>query len=115
MGKNDNDRDSKKINRIGSSHSPKEVKATEALTEVGKVQGASEVKRVTGVGGVRRADAAGAVSFEQRERLMKIVTEEAEKLAAQGVLSNQQRAVIENAVKLAIDAALVDEPPPPKR
>jgi len=103
-----NKEDDKKVGAIGTSGATKGVKATESLSEVDKVKGASAVKGVSEVSGVGRSGAIGAVSIEQRDKLMAIVTEEAEKLAAQGVLSKSQRDVVEQAVKMAIDASLIE-------
>lgn len=100
--------DEKKIGAIGSSGSTKGVKATESLSEVDKVKGADAIKSVIGVSGVGKAGAVGAVSIEQREKLMTIISEEAEKLAAQGIISKSQREVVEQAVKMAIDASLIE-------
>jgi hypothetical protein len=100
--------DDKKIGAIGSSGSTKGVKATESLSEIDKVKGASGVQGVTGVSGVGKAGAIGSISIEQREKLMTIVAEEAQKLAAQGIISKSQREVVEQAVKMAIDASLIE-------
>jgi hypothetical protein len=105
MGQKDDD---KKVGAINTSGSTKGVKATESLSEVDKVKGASAVKGVTGVSGVGKTGAVGAVSIEQRERLMTIIAEEAEKLTAQGIISKSQREVVEHAVKMAIDASLIE-------
>lgn len=100
--------DEKKIGAIGSSGSTKGVKATESLSEVDNVKGADAIKSVSGVSGIGRTGAVGAVSLEQREKLMTIIAEEAEKLTAQGVISKSQREVVEQAVKMAIDASLIE-------
>ncbi len=107
--------DEKKIGAIGSSDSTKGVRATESLSEVDKVKGADAIKGVAGIAGVGKTGAIGAVSIEQRERLMSIITEEAEKLAAQGVISKSQREVVEQAVKMAIDASLIETKESKKR
>jgi hypothetical protein len=48
------------------------------------------------------------MSFEQRERLMAIVSQETEKLASQGAIPKSQKELVEAAVKMAIDGSLVD-------
>lgn len=102
------DDDKKKIGGVKSSGSTKGVKATESVSEVQRVKATSAVKGVAAVSGVGKAGAIGAMSFEQRERLMTIVTQEAEKLAAQGAIPKSQRDVVEAAVKMAIDASLIE-------
>ena len=107
--------DDKKIGAVSSSASAKGVKATESLSEVDKVKGASAIKGISGVSGVGKAGAIGALNLEQRERLMTIISEESQKLAAQGVISNRQRDLVEQAVKMAIDATLIEAQDSKKR
>ena len=98
-------KDDKKIGAVGSSQSTKGVKATENVSEVDKVKGAASVPGVSRVSG---AGPLGAITLEQRERLMTLVSEEAEKLAAQGVIPKSQREIVEQAVKMVIDASLIE-------
>lgn len=105
MSSKDND---KKVSGVTSSSSTKGVKATESVSEVGKVKEAAAVKGVAGVAGVGKAGALGSVSFEQRAKLMSIVSEETERLIAQGVIPKSQRDVVEQAVKMVIDASLLE-------
>jgi hypothetical protein len=98
----------KKVDKIGASDPTKRVKSTEAVSDVEKVKGASAVSRVAGVAGVGATNSIGKVSLEQREKLMGIVTEEAAKLAAQGVIPKSQKEIVEQAVKMVIDATLIE-------
>lgn len=100
--------DDKKIGGVTSSGSTKGVKATDSVSEVGKVKEAAAVKGVAGVHGVGKAGALGSISYEQRAKLMTIVTEETERLIAQGVIPKNQRDVVEQAVKMVIDASLLE-------
>ena len=101
-------KDDKKIGAVGSSQSTKGVKATENVSEVDKVKGAASVRGVSGVSRVSGTGPLGAITLEQRERLMTLVSEEAEKLAAQGVIPKSQREIVEQAVKMVIDASLIE-------
>ncbi len=112
MGKN---KDDKKVGGVGSSGSTKGVKGTESVSQVERVKGAGSVKRVSGVGRVGGAGPLGAITLEQRDRLMALVSEEAEKLAAQGVIPKSQREVVEQAVKMVIDASLIEASDPDKK
>jgi hypothetical protein len=100
--------DDKKIGGISSSGSTKGVKATESVGEIDKVKETSAVKGVAGVSGVGKTGALGNVSFDQRAKLLSIVTEETEKLIAQGIIPKSQRDVVEQAVKMVIDASLIE-------
>lgn len=112
MGKN---KDDKKVGAVGSSGSTKGVKGTESVSEIEKVKGATSVKGVSRVSRVGGAGALGAITLEQRDKLMSLVSEEAEKLAAQGVIPKSQRAIVEQAVKMVIDASLIESAEPPKK
>jgi hypothetical protein len=101
----DNDKD-KKVGKVGASDSTKGVRSTEAVSDVDKVKATSAVGRVSAVSGVGGAGAIGRITLDQRDRLMSIVSEEAAKLAAQGVIPNNQREIVEQAVKMVIDASL---------
>ena len=111
-GKDDKD---KKVGKIGASDSTKGVKSTEAISDVDKVKATSAVGRVTAVSGVGAAGAIGRITLDQRDRLMSIVSEEAAKLAAQGVIPQNQREIVEQAVKMVIDASLEETSDDKKR
>ncbi len=105
----------KKVGKVGASDSTKGVKKTDAVTDVDKVKAASAVGKVAGVTGVGAAGAIGRITLEQRDKLMGIVSEEAAKLAAQGVIPASQREIVEQAVKMVIDASLEDAAEDKKR
>jgi hypothetical protein len=46
---------------------------------------------------------------------MTLVSEEAEKLAKQGIIPKSQREVVEQAVKMVIDASLIEGDKDPKK
>lgn len=115
MGRKDDTDKDKKIDKIGASDATKRVKSTEAVSDVEKVKGASAVSRVAGVTGVGGTHAIGKISLEQRDKLMGMVTEEAAKLAAQGVIPQSQREIVEQAVKMVIDATLIESAEEKKR
>jgi hypothetical protein len=96
------------VGRITKTGSTKGVKATDAVSEVEKVQGADAVKGVAAVSGVRATTGVTGIRFEQREKLLSMVSQEADKLAAQGIIPKSQKEIVEKAVQMVIDAALVD-------
>ena len=101
-------KDDKKIGAIRASQSTKGVKATESVSQVDKVKGTGSVRGVSGVSRVSGTGALGAITLEQRDKLLSLVSEEAEKLTAQGVIPKSQREVVEQAVKMVIDASLIE-------
>ena len=103
-----NKKDDKGIQGIRGSGATKGVKATSSVSEVDKVQAANAIRGVSGVSGVKGTSGVSSISFEQRDKLLSMVTEEAEKLAAQGFIPKNQRDVVEQAVRMIIDSALID-------
>lgn len=105
-GKNDDKDGVGKISRTGATTG---VKATEAVSEVERIKGTEAIKGVSGVSRVKATAGVTGIRFEQREKLLSMVSQEAEKLAAQGLIPTGQREVVEKAVQMVIDAALVDQ------
>lgn len=101
-------KDDKGVDKVRGSGATKGVKATSSVSEVDRVQGASAVKGVSAVSGVRSTSGISSISLEQRDKLMTMISEEAERLAAQGAIPRNQREVVEQAVRMIIDAALLD-------
>jgi hypothetical protein len=104
-GKNDDKDGVKRINKTGATSG---VKATEAVSEIERVKGAEAVKGVSAVSRVKATTGVGSITFEQRDKLFSMISQEAEKLASQGLISKNQREVVEKAVQMVIDGALVD-------
>jgi hypothetical protein len=101
-------KDDKSVSGISGSSATKGVKATSSVSEIDTIKGATAVRGVSGVQGIKGTGSVSSISFEQREKLLSMVTEEAEKLAAQGFIPKNQREVVEQAVRMIIDSALVD-------
>ena len=99
----------KKLGGVSSTTETSEIHKTE---HIGEVQG---VKPTSGVGGVGRAGAVGkrratrVMSLQEREALMNMITEEAEKLFSEGALPQSKKALVTSAVKMAVDAGLLQD------
>jgi len=106
MSRKKDDDDS--IGRVTRTGGTKGVKATDAVSEVERVKGAESVKGVSAVSGVRGTTGVSGIRFEQREKLLTMVSQEAEKLVAQGIIPKSQKEVVAKAVQMVIDGALVD-------
>ncbi|MCB0328872.1 MAG: hypothetical protein KDD70_04395 [Bdellovibrionales bacterium] len=103
-----NDKDKKKgvtgIEKARKSSSIKQVESVEEVSKIGKVES---------VRGAGRAGAAAGLTpnirYVDRDKLIGMVTEEAEKLFANSKLSADKKKIITEAVKMAIDSSLVPE------
>lgn len=105
-GKKDGD------SKIGKIRGTKGARGIERTHEVGDVK---EVKSASAVSGVSRARSIGAarvtrnMSLAERDELLRLINEEAEKMFAEGSISPQQRKVVTEAVKMAVDVGLIEE------
>lgn len=85
------------------------VSGTEAVGKVGAV------KAATGVGDVRGASAIGKrqptriMTMSEREQLLQMINEEAEKLVESGALPASKKEVIAHAVRMTVDASIIDD------
>ena len=99
----------KKIGGVQSTTETRGVGATSG------VEGVGGVKSITGIGGVGSTSRVGRrrttkiLSAADREHLFKMINEEAEKLFGASGMSSGERTVLADAVKMSIDAGIVDE------
>jgi len=99
----------KKVGTVGKAPRAKGVSETQAVGEVDGVEKTSSVGGVKGVSGVGKTGSVSALSFANRDKLMNLVAEEAERLSKTGAIPKSQKAIVERAVKMVIDAALIDD------
>ena len=103
------DSDKTKVGGIRGTGSSERIERAGAVSEVEKAEKTGAVSGVRSVGSAGRTRAAGALTSERREVIHQMIREEADKLFGKGPLSGKSRSVIETAVKMAIDAAIVNE------
>jgi hypothetical protein len=100
--------------KIGGVHGTTETSAVEGTDVVGSVGG---VKAATGVGGVSGPGAVSkrrstrTMTLAEREQLFQMINEEAEKLFGDSQMSPTQRNVVKNAVRMAVDAGIIEDEP----
>ena len=103
-----NDHDDKK--KVGSIQRTTKTEHVEKVEEVGRV---GRVEKTGGVGKAGKVGLGGINSSElryaDREKLMGMVDEEAEKLLGKSKLPEEQKRIIREAVKMAVDASLVPD------
>lgn len=86
------------------------VQGTEGIGSVGGIKGASSVGSVAGAGRVRSSKGAGQViTTRQKEKLFAVIREEADKLTNDGIIPRGKKQIIESAVMMALETALVDD------
>lgn len=87
----------------------KGISKTKSVDQVSKVK---EVSRVSGVKGTEKIALRRATTImtsAEREKFFKMIEEEADKLANEGVIPKNEKDLVSKAVKMAIDSGIIDE------
>ena len=90
----------------------KEVAGAESVSEVGQVGGVKATAAVggaKGAGPVHKRRSTRQMTAEEREHLLQMVQEEADKMFGSSGMSAQRKKTVAEAVKMAIDAGLIEE------
>lgn len=98
-----------KVGGIRSTTTTQSVEKTTAVGDVEKVEKAKAVTSVRGAGAVGKAGRVGTLTLAQRQVLFQMIDEESEKLFGKSNLPLEHRKIVETAVKMAVDTALVDD------
>lgn len=111
MGNNEeNNRGSKKIGGVESSKKAQEIRKTESIANVDSVKAATGVGSVQGSGGINsNRKATRTMSALEREQLLRLVDDEADKLFKSGAIAGANKELITKAVKMAVDSSIVLE------
>ncbi len=99
---------SKKIGGVESSSRAKSVEKTQNVSEVDAVRATSGIGGLQGTSGIgQKRKATRIMSAEEREQLLKMIDEEAEKLFKSGMVPNAKKELISTAVRMAVDSSIV--------
>lgn len=99
----------KKVGEVSKSTSTKEVQKSQAIQNVDKTSSVGNVGGVGSVGAIGKRGTTRLMSFNEREELFKMISQEADKLFSKSGLPPEQREAIEEAVKMTIDASLTED------
>jgi len=106
----------KKIGAVQATRPGSEIERTEGVGSVGTVQPTSGIMGTRGVGSATKRRPTRVMTNEDREQLLKMVTEEAERLFGKNsAMPAERREIIEEAVKMTIEASLSEEETPKKK
>lgn len=103
------DNNGSKISGVDGLRGSHQIERLSGVESVEKTQKASAVSAVKRVGAAGRTGSISAITAANREAIYQMLHEEADKLFSKGSLSKDKREVVERAVKMAIDAVIVDE------
>lgn len=96
------------VKKIGGPKGPKVHSSTAVTTS--KVDSVKSVSKTSGISSASAIGSAGGkITPAQREAIFEIVQEEADKLFKSGAIAPEKRKQVEDAVKMAIDAGILDE------
>lgn len=99
-----------KVGGIKETQTSKQVEKTEQVGRIGKIKESSAVGKVGKAGRSQGPVPGEVLTPADRDPLYRLIDEETEKiLGATGDISDEQREAIANAVKMAVDAAIVNE------
>lgn len=98
-----------KVGGVSGKSETKKVEKSENVSGVKEVESASDVKGVGAVKGLSSVGDVYGIRNSNKEMLKKMISEEAEKLFASGLIPKEQREIVEQAVKMAVDAAAVPD------
>ncbi len=106
----------KKVGAVQATRPGSEIERTEGVGSVGSIQPTSGIMGTRGVGGVAKRRPTRVMTNEDREQLLKMVTEEAERLFGKNTnIPAERREIIEEAVKMTIEASLTEAETSPKK
>lgn len=97
----------KKVDKLSDAKSVKQTESVQQVQSIKSVSGVGGVEKVGAVSGKRRPTT--LMSIADRENYLRMISEEADKMLSAGVLSKSQASIVVEAVKTAVDAALVDD------
>ncbi len=100
-------KDKDNIKGIGKTQKTSSVSKVDGVEEVQKVEKAGAVTRSAGV--AKTSGGSQALRYQDREKLFGMVEEEALNLFRNSKLPEEQKRLIREAVKMAIDSALIEE------
>jgi hypothetical protein len=101
--------DEKKLDKIGGLEKTRRIIDPQAIKGVEQIDATHSVGATQAVGSARKRRPTRLMDLADREELLKIVEEEANKIFAAGTLPESKRSLVTEAVKMALDSGLLDE------
>jgi len=99
----------KKLGGVKSTTHATEVDTTRPVGSVTSIKPAGGVGGITGPSAIGKRRATRLMTLEEREQLLQMINEEADKMFKSGVIPPQKKEVVAKAVKMAIDASILTE------
>lgn len=87
----------------------KGISKTKAIDQITKVDEVNKVDKIKGADKIALRRATTIMTSAEREKFFKMIEEEADKLADEGVIPKKQKGIVSKAVKMAIDSGIIDE------
>lgn len=98
-----------KIGGVKGTGGARGIEKASQVSEVQEVKKTEGVSGPVGTGAVGRRKLTRTMSAAERDALFEMIDEEAEKLFGKSGLSQETREVVQQAVKMAVDAATVED------
>ena len=98
----------KKVSTVGSTTEASSVQGTEGVSSISGIRATSGIQGIGSAGALGRRRATRLMTAAERQQLFNMINEEADKLASEGILPKKQKDAVSQAVKMAVDAGIVD-------
>ena len=103
-------KDKKKgVDGIKGTRGSKSIERTKAVADVKGVKKVKKVSKVAAASGITKAQAASAITKANLGKIYSMIEEEASKLFSDATPESEKRLIVEEAVKMAIQAAALEE------
>jgi hypothetical protein len=99
----------KKVGKVSITTQASEIERTGAVDEVTAIKSATAVGAVGKSGGVGKRSGTRSMTLAERQQLFSMINEEADKIFAEGTPLAKQKDMLKQAVKMAVDAGIVDD------
>ena len=96
----------KKLGGVKGATETPGIDSAKAIGNVGAVRATSGVGGVKGTGAIGKRRGTRIMTMEERQQLLNMVNEEAEKIFGSGLLPESKKDVVTQAVRMAVDASI---------
>ena len=99
----------KKVSGVSSTSEAAGVQGTQGVTGISGIRPTTGIRGVGAAAGAGRRRATRLMTSAERDQLLNLINEEADKLASEGIIPKHQKEAVSKAVRMAVDTGIVDD------
>jgi hypothetical protein len=99
----------KKVGTVQGTKQSSGVDGPDSIQNVSGIKATSSVGSIKGIGAGGKRKTTLVISPEEREKIFKMIDEEADKMFGSSATPADKREMVKNAVKMAVDTGLVGD------